>query len=73
MWMRWSLWPTVRRMCDLYSITTNQEAIRSLFVVLCDLTENLPPLPAVYPVRTSEGSSASSDGWAIAREQARRS
>lgn len=36
-------------MCNLYSITTNQEAIRRLFAVLRDLTGNLPPLPTVFP------------------------
>jgi putative SOS response-associated peptidase YedK len=36
-------------MCNLYSITRNQEAIRRLFRVMRDLTGNLPPLPAVYP------------------------
>jgi putative SOS response-associated peptidase YedK len=36
-------------MCNLYSITRNQEAIRRLFQVTRDLTDNLPALPAVYP------------------------
>jgi hypothetical protein len=33
-------------MCNLYSITRNQEAIRRLFQVTRDLTDNLPALPA---------------------------
>jgi putative SOS response-associated peptidase YedK len=36
-------------MCNIYSITRNQEAIRRLFQVTRDLTDNLPALPAVYP------------------------
>ncbi|TDR95308.1 SOS response-associated peptidase, partial [Enterovirga rhinocerotis] len=36
-------------MCNLYSVTTNQEAIRRLFRVDHDLTGNLPPLPGVFP------------------------
>ena len=36
-------------MCDLYSITHGQEAIRRLFRVTRDLTGNPPALPAVYP------------------------
>jgi putative SOS response-associated peptidase YedK len=36
-------------MCNLYSITRGQEAIRRLFRVSRDLAGNLPALPAVYP------------------------
>ena len=36
-------------MCNLYSVTTNQEAIRSLFRVERDLAGNLPGLPALFP------------------------
>lgn len=36
-------------MCNLYSVTTNQEAIRRLFRIDTDLTGNLPPLPGVFP------------------------
>jgi putative SOS response-associated peptidase YedK len=36
-------------MCNLYSVTTNQEAIRRLFQVDRDLTGNLPWLPGVFP------------------------
>lgn len=36
-------------MCNLYSITTNQEAIRQLFGGIRDVTGNLPPMPGVYP------------------------
>jgi putative SOS response-associated peptidase YedK len=36
-------------MCNLYSITTNQQAIRGLFSVVKDSTGNLPSMPAVFP------------------------
>ena len=36
-------------MCNLYAMTTNQEAIRRLFRIDVDHTGNLPPMPGVYP------------------------
>jgi putative SOS response-associated peptidase YedK len=36
-------------MCNLYSITTNQDAIRRLFAVTSDLAGNLPRMPGVFP------------------------
>ena len=36
-------------MCNLYAVTTNQEAIRRLFKVDVDNTGNLPSMPGVYP------------------------
>jgi hypothetical protein len=36
-------------MCNLYSITTNQEAIRALFRVVNRYVGNLPPMPRVFP------------------------
>src|ERR1700745_629326 len=36
-------------MCNLYSITRSQEAMRRAFRVMRDLTGNLPILPAVFP------------------------
>lgn len=36
-------------MCNLYSITTNQEAIRNLFGVMKDSAGNLPSMPSVFP------------------------
>jgi putative SOS response-associated peptidase YedK len=35
--------------CNLYAMTTNQEAIRRLFKVAVDNTGNLPPKPGIYP------------------------
>ena len=51
----------VRLMCNLYSMTKNQAAIRDLFKIGRDTTGNLPPLPAIFPdqmapvVRVNEG------------------
>ena len=48
-------------MCNLYSITRSQEAMRRLFAIERDLTGNLPPMPGVYPdlpapiVRVADG------------------
>jgi putative SOS response-associated peptidase YedK len=36
-------------MCNLYSMTSNQEAIRNLFRISVDNTGNLPPQPGIYP------------------------
>jgi putative SOS response-associated peptidase YedK len=36
-------------MCNLYSITTSQEAIRRLFGVSTDSAGNLPSMPGVFP------------------------
>ena len=36
-------------MCNLYAMTTNQEAIRRLFKVAVDNTGNLPSKPSIYP------------------------
>ncbi len=36
-------------MCNLYSLTKGQQAIRELAGAMSDRTGNLPPLPAVFP------------------------
>jgi putative SOS response-associated peptidase YedK len=36
-------------MCNLYSVTKGQSAIRDLFRVQSDRAGNLPPLPAIFP------------------------
>src|ERR1700750_1912694 len=36
-------------MCNLYSITTNQEAIAALFRRMNRYVGNLPPMPGVFP------------------------
>src|SRR5258708_21474913 len=38
-----------RRRHNLYSIATNQEAIRALFRVINRYVGNLPPMPGVFP------------------------
>jgi len=37
------------RMCNLYSVTTNREAIRRISQALNDSIGNLPELPGIYP------------------------
>lgn len=36
-------------MCNLYSMTKNQDAITRLFAVVHDRAGNLPPLPGIFP------------------------
>jgi hypothetical protein len=36
-------------MCNLYSITASQDAIRRLFGVASDSAGNLPSMPGVFP------------------------
>jgi putative SOS response-associated peptidase YedK len=36
-------------MCNLYSVTNGQSAIRDLFAVWHDRAGNLPPMPAIFP------------------------
>lgn len=36
-------------MCNLYSLTKGQQAIRELTGALRDLTGNLPPMPGIFP------------------------
>lgn len=36
-------------MCNLYSITTNQQAIAELFRIVRRYEGNLPPMPGVFP------------------------
>jgi putative SOS response-associated peptidase YedK len=36
-------------MCNLYSVTKGQQAIRDLTRAMRDTTGNLPPMPAVFP------------------------
>jgi len=36
-------------MCNPYSMTRSQEAMRRLFKITRDLAGNLPPLPAIFP------------------------
>lgn len=36
-------------MCNLYSVTKSQQAIREAFRAMTDNTGNLPPLPGIFP------------------------
>ena len=36
-------------MCNLYSLTKSQEAIRALVKAIRDQAGNLPPIPAIFP------------------------
>jgi len=36
-------------MCNLYSLTKGQQAIRELARAMSDRTGNLPPLPGIFP------------------------
>jgi putative SOS response-associated peptidase YedK len=36
-------------MCNLYSVTKGQAAIRELTEAMTDITGNLPPLPGIFP------------------------
>ncbi|WP_457489182.1 SOS response-associated peptidase [Tardiphaga sp. P5_C10] len=38
-------------MCNLYSMTKTQDAIRQLFRVTKDIAGNLPPMPGIFPNR----------------------
>ncbi len=49
-------------MCNLYSMTSNQEAIRQLFAVSHDRAGNLPPLPAISPDQSAPIVRLDSDG-----------
>ena len=61
-------------MCNLYSVTKSQQAIRDLVKAIRDLTGNLPPLPAVFPNRMAPVVRTAPDGvrellmmrWAVA-------
>ena len=49
-------------MCNLYSVTKGQSAIRDLFSVKHDRAGNLPPLPAIFPDQLAPIVRAGDDG-----------
>jgi hypothetical protein len=53
---------TSPQMCDLYSVTPGQEAMRRLFRATRDSTGNLPGLPAVFPDMMAPVVRAARDG-----------
>ena len=52
-------------MCNLYSLTKSQDAIRQLVKALTDRTGNLPPLPGIYPDYFAPIVRTESDGRAL--------
>ncbi|MDR6660820.1 putative SOS response-associated peptidase YedK [Tardiphaga robiniae] len=53
-------------MCNLYSMTKNQAAIRNLFKVDHDITGNLPPMPGIFPDKMAPIVRNSADGRELA-------
>lgn len=49
-------------MCNLYSMTKSQAAVRELVKAIRDMTGNLSPLPAVFPNRMAPVVRAGADG-----------
>jgi len=49
-------------MCNLYSITKGQQAIRDLAGAMRDLTGNLPMLPGVFPDYSAPIARTAADG-----------
>jgi putative SOS response-associated peptidase YedK len=49
-------------MCNLYSVTKGQSAIRDLFAVRHDHTGNLPPMPAIFPDQMAPSVRCDADG-----------
>ncbi len=49
-------------MCNLYSMTRNQDAIRQLFRIRRDLAGNLPLMPAIFPDTLAPVVRVASDG-----------
>ena len=49
-------------MCNLYSVTKGQAAIRDLFSVRHDRAGNLPPLPAIFPNQLAPMVRVAADG-----------
>jgi len=49
-------------MCNLYSITKSQVAIRELVNAMRDLPGKLPPFPAVFPNRMAPVVRTGADG-----------
>ena len=55
-------------MCNLYSMVSNQEAMRAFFKIARDITGNLGPMPGIYPdyaapiVRNGAGRAGAGNG-----------
>jgi len=58
-----NIWVTLQcSMCNLYSVTKSQQAIRDLVKAIRDLTGNVPPLPAVFPDKLAPIARTGADG-----------
>jgi putative SOS response-associated peptidase YedK len=53
-------------MCNLYSMTKGQQAIRELARAMIDRTGNLPPLPGIFPDYSAPIVRNSTDGREVA-------
>ena len=53
-------------MCNLYSVTKGQQAIREAFRAMTDSTGNLPPLPGIFPDQMAPVISQGADGRDLA-------
>ncbi len=53
-------------MCNLYSITIGQAAIRELTRAMVDRTGNLPPLPGIFPDQMAPVVRSGPDGRELA-------
>ena len=53
-------------MCNLYSITKGQQAIREFARALSDRTGNLPSLPGIFPDQMAPVVRAGTDGRELA-------
>ena len=54
--------PRYSAMCNLYALTSSQQAIRDLTRALRDLAGNLPAMPEIYPDQTAPIIRQGSDG-----------
>ena len=53
-------------MCNLYSVTKGQQAIREAFRAMTDRTGNLPPLPGIFPDQMAPVIRQGADGRELA-------
>lgn len=53
-------------MCNLYSVTKGQQAIREAFRAMTDRTGTLPPLPAIFPEQMAPVVRHGADGRELA-------
>lgn len=49
-------------MCNLYSVTKGQKAMRELYRAMTDRTGNMPPLPGIFPDQMAPVVRSGADG-----------